>query len=56
MKMPREGWLTAVVGLYLFGANEILLLFAGAALVLMVYSIRRLAWKRTADLPFAIRV
>jgi len=35
----------AVLGLYFLGINEILLLFAGAAVVLAVYAIRRYGWK-----------
>lgn len=38
----------AVVVLYLFGLNEILLLFAGAAVVLIVYTVRRAQWKGIA--------
>ena len=52
-KKAVKGWLTALVGvavlgLYLFGLNEILLLFAGAAFVLIVYTVRHSGWKGTA--------
>ena len=48
-----KGIVTAAVGiaavaLYLFGVNEILLIFAGAAAVVLVYSMRRYGWKNAA--------
>jgi chromate transporter len=52
-KKAVKGWVTALVGigviaLYLLGLNEILLLFAGAAVVLAIYAIRRFRWKSAA--------
>ncbi len=45
-----KGWVTAVVGaavlgLYLVSVNEILLLFAGAAVVLAILAFRRYGWR-----------
>ena len=40
----------AVLGLYLVGVNEILLLFAGAAVVLAVFAIRRYGWKAASGI------
>lgn len=49
-KKAVKGLLTAgvgvaVVALYLVGMNEILLLFAGAAAVVLVFAVRRVGWK-----------
>ena len=49
-KKAVKGIVTAAVGiaalaLYLLGVNEILLIFAGAAVVVLVYSVRRFGWK-----------
>jgi chromate transporter len=48
-----KGLVTAAVGvaalaLYLLGVNEILLIFAGAAAVVLFYSVRRFGWKNAA--------
>ncbi len=40
----------AVLALYLLGLNEILLLFAGAAVVVLVYVVRRFGWKGASGL------
>ncbi len=40
----------AVLGLYLFNVNEILLLFAGAAVVVAIYAVRRYGWKGVTGL------
>ncbi len=40
----------AVLGLYLLGVNEILLLFAGAAVVLAIFAVRRSRWKTVTGL------
>jgi len=52
-KKAVKGIVTALVGiaalaLYLLGLNEILLIFAGAVAVLLVYSVRRFGWKNAA--------
>jgi chromate transporter len=52
-KKAVKGWVTAFVGIgvlafYLLGLNEILLLFAGASVVVAVYAIRRYRWKSAA--------
>jgi chromate transporter len=54
-KKAIKGIVTAAVGiaalaLYLLGVNEILLIFAGAAAVVLVYSMRRFAWKDAAPI------
>jgi chromate transporter len=40
----------AVLALYLLGRNEIMLLFAGAAVVMLVYVVRRSGWKGASGL------
>jgi len=40
----------AVLGLYLVGVNEILLLFAGAAVVLAIFAVRRYGWKAASGI------
>jgi chromate transporter len=40
----------AVLALYLLGRNEIMLLFAGAAVVMLVYVVRRFGWKGASGL------
>lgn len=52
-KKAVKGWVTAavgiaVLGLYLMGVNEILLLFAGAAGVVLVFATKRYGWKSVA--------
>ncbi len=52
-KTAVKSVLTALIGaavlvLYFFGLNEIMLLFAGAAVVLIVYAARHWQWKGTA--------